>query len=226
MSKKKNRKNPTPKNTKTAHRKSAHTPQTLHKPPPPKVKNTPQRHEKKTAPIIPYDASSRILLVGEGDFSFSVSLLTHHLAPKSANGDNDDDDGINIEVDKDGAYSGKGSPRSGNEKGGANLVATSYDAEVALLEKYPQAVDNVKLLKERGVTVLHGVDVARFDKLPKMLRRRKDGFDCVGFMFPHVGGLSTDMGRQIKSNQGEWLFLRPRFSYEKRLNLEESKSTL
>lgn len=76
-----------------------------------------------------------------------------------------------------------------------------------LLEKYPQAAGNVRLLKERGAIVLHGVDATRFDKLPKALRKRKGTFDAVGFMFPHVGGLSTDVGRQVKSNQGEWFSL-------------------
>lgn len=84
-----------------------------------------------------------------------------------------------------------------------------------LLEKYPQAAEKVKLLRERGATVLHGVDITRFGKLPKVLRKRKGGFDVVGFMFPHVGGLSTDVGRQVKSNQGR--FLKARSERKKQL---------
>lgn len=115
---------------------------------------------------------------------------------------------MDIEDNLDGAgiYNGLDSRDlvGGGKGGGANLIVTSYDAEVALLEKYPQAKESVKLLRERGATVLHGVDITRFDKLPKVLRKRKEGFDAVGFMFPHVGGLSTDVGRQVKSNQGQF----------------------
>lgn len=205
MGKKKNHRAPVPKNAKTAHRKSTHTPQNLSKPPPKKSKNLHQKqHQQKATPIVPYDPSSKILLVGEGDFSFSVSLLTHHLSPveNSFDGDNDGDE---LNIDEGGVYDGLGSCNPIG--GGVNLIATSYDTEVALLEKYPQAAGKVKLLRERGVAVLHGVDITKFDKLPKALRKRKGGFDAVGFMFPHVGGLSTDVERQVKSNQGQ-LFLK------------------
>lgn len=202
MGKKKNHRAPVPKNAKTAHRRSTHTPQNLSKPPPTKSKNSHQKqHQQKATPIVPYDPSSKILLVGEGDFSFSVSLLTHHLSP-AENSPDGDSDGDDLDLDESGVYNGLGSCNPVG--GGANLIATSYDTGVALLEKYPQAAEKVKLLRERGVAVLHGVDITRFDKLPKVLRKRKGGFDAVGFMFPHVGGLSTDVERQVKSNQGQF----------------------
>lgn len=212
MGKKKNHRAPVPKTAKTAHRKSTHTPQNLSKPPPTKLKNTHQRqYQQKATPIIPYEPFSKILLVGEGDFSFSVSLLTHHLSP--AEGSPDDNDGDELNIDEGGVYSG---PDSRDHGGGcANLIATSYDMGDVLLEKYPQAAEKVKLLRERGATVLHGVDITRFGKLPKVLRKRKGGFDVVGFMFPHVGGLSTDVGRQVKSNQGQ--FLKARSERKKQL---------
>lgn len=202
MGKKKNHRAPVPKTAKTAHRKFTHTHQNLSKPPPTKPKNTHQKKYHQTvSPTIPYDLSSKILLVGEGDFSFSVSLLTHYLSPahSSLNGDSDE-----VNLDEGGVCNGIGSYDldGGKEGRGANLIATSYDSGAALLEKYPQAAENVKLLQERGVTVLHGIDITKFNKLPKALRKSKDGFDVVGFMFPHVGGLSTDVERQVKSNQG------------------------
>lgn len=200
MGKKKNHKLPLKKNAKSTHRKSTHTPQNLRKP---KSRTTqPQQQKQRNAkePVIPYTPSSRILLVGEGDFSFSVSLLTHHLSSTITISDDAED--AEIEVGEDGVYNG--GDVEGNSSGGLSLIATSYDTETTLLEKYPQSAANVTLLRERGATVLHGVDTTNFEKMPKALRKRRGGFDVVGFMFPHVGGLSTDVGRQVKSNQGGW----------------------
>ncbi|KLJ09466.1 hypothetical protein EMPG_15117 [Blastomyces silverae] len=63
-------------------------------------------------PTIPFQKGDRILLVGEGDFSFALSLAMHH--------------------------------------GCKNLLATSYDAEQALYEKYPQAKLHIEKLCSRG----------------------------------------------------------------------------
>lgn len=46
-----------------------------------------------------------------------------------------------------------------------------------------------------------GVDATRLGKAGKEVR--KGGFDRVGFNFPHVGGLTRDINRQVRYNQGE-----------------------
>lgn len=135
-----------------------------------------------------------------------MALLNTHLLPSSngsskredADADKDADVDVDLGYDEDAEYAYDAGPRP------VSLTATSYDTEAALLEKYPQSAGNVKVLREKAATVLHGVDVTKFAKLPKSLRRRQGAFDVVGFMFPHVGGLSTDVGRQVKSNQGQW----------------------
>lgn len=203
MGKKKNHRASMSKTAKITHRKSTRIHRNLSKPPPIKQKNTQKQSQKTITPTIPYDPSSKILLVGEGDFSFSVSLLTHHLSPiqNSLDGDSEGDE---LNLDEGGGVCNIGScdPEGDGRGAGAALATTSYDTRAALLEKYPQAAENVKFLQARGAMVLHNIDITRFDKLPKVLRKSKGGFDVVGFMFPHVGGLSTDVGRQVKSNQG------------------------
>jgi len=48
--------------------------------------------------------------------------------------------------------------------------------------------------------VLYGIDATKLDKGGKEVRR--GGFDRVVFNFPHVGGLTKDVNRQVRYNQG------------------------
>ncbi|KAL8824783.1 MAG: hypothetical protein Q9191_004821 [Dirinaria sp. TL-2023a] len=114
------------------------------------------------APTIPFGPADRILLVGEGDFSFARSLLNTH--------------------------------------GCSSLVATCYDNHSVLLEKYPQARTYVDELEaEVDVQVVYNVDATKLSKAPRCIR---DGtFDRIVFNFPHVGGLTKDVNRQVRHNQ-------------------------
>ena len=120
-------------------------------------------------PTIPFEPTDHILLVGEGDFSFSQSLLFTH--------------------------------------GCTSLLATSFDSSSAIEEKYPQAALNIAALRdEEGCKVLCDVDGTKLGKPgPGGGGRdvRKGGFDRVIFNFPHVGGLTKDVNRQVRHNQGE-----------------------
>ena len=123
-------------------------------------------------PTIPFDADDKILLVGEGDFSFSRSLLEYH--------------------------------------GCITLHATSYDTRSTVLSKYSQAASNTKTLEESDCKVGYGVDATKLGRPggnggTKQIK--KSSWDAIVFNFPHVGGLTKDVNRQVRANQG--LFLRP-----------------
>lgn len=121
-------------------------------------------------PPVPFSPTDRILLVGEGDFSFSSSLLSAH--------------------------------------GCTHLVATSYDKISVLRNKYPQATSNIAALEaEEDCVVRYGVDATKLGK-PGVAEGggggkevKKGGFDKVVFNFPHVGGLTKDVNRQVRHNQ-------------------------
>ena len=121
-------------------------------------------------PKSPFSPAPRILLVGEGDFSFSNSLLNAH--------------------------------------GCVHLVATSYDKVSALRSKYPQSVSHIAALEaEESCIVLYGVDATKLGKSGVAegggggKEVKKGGFDRVVFNFPHVGGLTKDVNRQVRHNQ-------------------------
>ncbi|KAF7188985.1 25S rRNA (uridine-N(3))-methyltransferase [Pseudocercospora fuligena] len=139
--------------------KSASKPDSLKSSSKPKV----ARAAHKSQPTIPFQPEDRILLVGEGDFSFAKSIVEEH--------------------------------------GCCDITATSYDSKEVLYQKYdPQAKEHVSYLEEEGQTVLCGVDATKLEK-NKNLTKSGELFDVILFNFPHVGGKSTDVNRQVRFNQ-------------------------
>ncbi|KAL8909606.1 MAG: hypothetical protein Q9207_000104 [Kuettlingeria erythrocarpa] len=137
--------------------------------PPPKSKMT---KAPQHLPTIPFTATDRVLLVGEGDFSFAHSLYNHHNC--------------------------------------SSLVATCYDTTVSLTEKYPQAAQYIRELEAAArddeaadFEVLYGIDATKLGKggmASGGKAVRKGAFDKVAFNFPHVGGLTKDVNRQLLVN--------------------------
>ncbi|KAL8764242.1 MAG: hypothetical protein Q9184_000211 [Pyrenodesmia sp. 2 TL-2023] len=124
-------------------------------------------------PTIPFAPTDRILLVGEGDFSFAHSLYNHHNC--------------------------------------SSVVATCYDTAVVLAKKYPQATLYIRKLEDAAradedvdFEILYGIDATKLGKggmASGGKAVKKGGFDRVVFNFPHVGGLTKDVNRQVRHNQ-------------------------
>lgn len=147
-----------------------------------KQKMNPPDTKVQTAPKAPVQASQKhdvpfgeydhILLVGEGDFSFARSLVVEH--------------------------------------GCANVTATSYDTEEEVREKYPTFQDNHSELSglTPPVPLHHSIDATKVSSYKHLRCKREDdddegtqGWDVIAFQFPHTGGLSTDVNRQVRANQ-------------------------
>jgi 25S rRNA (uracil2634-N3)-methyltransferase len=159
--------------------KASTTPTTAPKPPKKKHKTSEQSAPMQASQKhdVPFGTYEHILLVGEGDFSFTHSLVVQH--------------------------------------GCANVTATSYDSESQVREKYPDFETIHDELSELSppVPLHHNIDATRLSSYKHLRCIRedededdsqghvKDGWDTICFMFPHTGGLSTDVNRQVRANQ-------------------------
>lgn len=84
--------------------------------------------------------------------------------------------------------------------GCCDVTATCFDVGDALLEKYkPQAEEHVTFLETEGQTVMYGVDATKLDSIKTL--RNGSLFGRVIFNFPHIGGRSKDVNRQVRFNQ-------------------------
>lgn len=128
------------------------------------------KQPSQTTPYIPFTASSHIFLVGEGDFSFSHSLLTHH-------------------PDKF-----------------THLLATTFESPETLSQKHPQtAAYLAELDDDPSCEVAYTIDATKLRSCKFIANHTCEGdakgWDWIVFNFPHVGGLSTDVRRQVRANQ-------------------------
>jgi len=144
-------------------------------------KNAPETSKIKKKKITKkqmYTPEMKILLVGEGNFSFARALIRkwEKQRPKVQ-----EDAEVNEE-----------------EFVGFKMVATCYDSKEALTTKYPDVNDIVREIKAYGASVHAGIDATRLldsKRVVKSLseicefdREESDfGFDRVIFNFPHLG---------------------------------------
>lgn len=83
----------------------------------------------------------------------------------------------------------------------ADVTATVYESREELQGKYPYVGNNIAILEEHGVVVRYGVDATKAKGKAGLGGVGLGTIDRVFFNFPHVGGKSTDVNRQVRYNQ-------------------------
>ncbi|KAL2809476.1 hypothetical protein BJX63DRAFT_435142 [Aspergillus granulosus] len=171
-----------------------------------------QQQQQNRRPVVPFRRRDRILCIGEGDFSFARSLAIHHRCKNL----------LATCYDSQETLYGK-YPQA--EKNIAEILAAFSSSSPSTCqsnkgEKRQQQKPSPKVLfsvdaKKLGSQSGGGKDVrVGFPKKEKTWPAWKKGdpnksksrgaggpWDMICFNFPHVGGLSTDVNRQVRANQ-------------------------
>ncbi|GJN91438.1 hypothetical protein Rhopal_004461-T1 [Rhodotorula paludigena] len=168
------------------------------------LRDGPRPPAAAAAAVQPFRRGERILLVGEGNFSFAHSLL--------------------LPLSTAAAASSSSQPPPLPLVTPSLLCCTAFDSHAVAAQKYPDLASHVDALRSAGATVLFGVDATRledsrevrdFARLGKVhaaaakgkerevggIRDEGTGFDRIVFNFPHVGQGITDQQRNVRQNQ-------------------------
>src|ERR1700750_972771 len=131
-------------------------------------KKIPQQSQKSTT--IPIDPLDKVLLVGEGDFSFAASLVDDHGCSQVLATTNDSEETCLAKYPNTAASH-------------QSLIRTAYDDS---FEDFQKALPDGP--------ILFNIDATNLQKSKEV--KRAAAYDWGIFNFPHVGGLSTDIKSQ------------------------------
>ncbi|KAI9799684.1 MAG: hypothetical protein M1825_004419 [Sarcosagium campestre] len=81
-----------------------------------------------------------------------------------------------------------------------NLTATTLLTHEGAVSQHPLAAQHIATLERGDQRVLYEVDAVRLDRR-REVRLGRGKWDCIAWNFPHTGGKSTDVNRQVRANQ-------------------------
>ncbi|OAL35507.1 hypothetical protein AYO20_05126 [Fonsecaea nubica] len=188
-----------------------------HPPTKPKAPSTGSQHGQPQARVkVPFTKNDNVLLVGEGEFSFSLSLRQHHKVNQIVATCYDSEDVLQSkypDVQKTitqlrSAARGNDTDTTHHETVQGNETANHKDDEWNGFSPSPpespthdQVEDSDRPRDEEAVHILYGIDATKLASAHKKALRPYSPFTKIVFNFPHVGGLSTDVNRQVRYNQ-------------------------
>ena len=177
----------------------------------PKLKRTAQGRSSK----VPFGRNDNVLLLGEGDFSFALSLLENY-GPASLTATCYDGEKELVQkyphvkdtIEK--LLSGCSEPTGTQHPSGANRNAQlDEDGEWKGFPPSPKlrysSSGSEEDEMEAGTTsqcrVFYGINAIQLSTRHRKRFQPLGPFSKIVFNFPHVGGLSTDVNRQVRANQ-------------------------
>lgn len=149
-----------------------------------------------------FTKSDQVLLVGEGDFSFTLSLLKHHNVASVVATSYDDEQTLKSKypnVDRtlreiqrfDTSKPAVPVPDTGDSDIEWNGISSDEEHQ----SQNPTPANNT------DITILHAIDATKLSKTHRKALNPHTPFTKIVFNFPHTGGLSTDTNRQVRANQ-------------------------
>jgi 25S rRNA (uracil2634-N3)-methyltransferase len=162
---------------------------------PAKLKEKPRQR-----PRVPFTRRDNVLLVGEGDFSFALALVQKYKPAQVIATCYDTEDELvrkysdvrstirklvtsHEELNSEDEWQGLSPPGSTSSSDNDSDVKTG-DAET-----------------NTQCQVLYGIDAIKLSTAHRKRLCKFGPFSKIGFNFPHTGGLSTDVNRQVRANQ-------------------------
>ncbi|KAK2464736.1 hypothetical protein APHAL10511_003154 [Amanita phalloides] len=136
--------------------------------------------KRQTIPFRPID---KVLLIGEGNFSFTRAL---------------------VRLYDDEAAGGSGGSSTAVFMPPTNITATAYDSEEDCYAKYPDAKEIVEQVTKSGVQVLFGADATKLHKLHALKGKK---WDKIIWNFPHTGecnGFSEHISYLFERRKGHY----------------------
>lgn len=162
------------------------------------AKNTSRPHGITKKARIPFSSHDRVLLVGEGDFSFTLSLLRNHATKQIISTSFDDYNTLQQKYpDVDSTLTQLRNPVESTEPSDDDRWNGFSDNEANALRLDPCSEPQ----EANEVIVLHGIDATSLSKAHRKTLSPYTPFTKIVFNFPHTGGLSTDVNRQVRANQ-------------------------
>ncbi|KAL4917923.1 hypothetical protein BDW62DRAFT_210847 [Aspergillus aurantiobrunneus] len=174
-------------------------------------KHQQQQQQQHRRPIVPFRRTDRILLVGEGDFSFAHSLATHHRCRNLVATCYDSKETLftkypqaerNI-ADILKSSKSKTKSKSGPNDGGTECTKVLFSVDARKLGSLPGGGKDVRIGLPGKEQKRSGKKDDHKDRYGRDNEKKDKGgpWDMICFNFPHVGGRSTDVNRQVRANQ-------------------------
>lgn len=182
-----------------------------HKSSRPKFKRTPQQRPPK----IPIGRHDNVLLLGEGDFSFALSLLENYRPASLTATCYDGEEELvrkypNVKDTIEKLVGGCSQSTGTQNPSVANCNAQlDGDGEWKGFSPSPKFQcsssgsdeDGMEASTSSQCRVFYGINAIKLSTRHRKRFRPLGPFSKIVFNFPHVGGLSTDVNRQVRANQ-------------------------